>query len=42
MIDLIKKYIDSDPVSYIHIYELLDRDYEIEYASNNGFIIHDL
>ena len=41
MKELIKKYISSDIASYIHIDELLDRDHTIEYASNNGFIIHD-
>ena len=41
MIKKIREYIKRDPVSYIHIEELLDRDYKIEYASNNGFIIHD-
>ena len=41
MKDLIKKYISSDIASYIHIDELLDRDHTIEYASDNGFIIHD-
>ena len=41
MINLIKKYISKDPISFIHIEELLDRKYTIIYASNNGFIIHD-
>lgn len=41
MIELIKNYISKDPISFIHIEELLDRKYTIIYASNNGFIIHD-
>ena len=41
MIELIKKYISRDPISFIHIEELLDREYTIIYASDNGFIIHD-
>lgn len=41
MIELIKNYISKDPISFIHIEELLDRKYTIIYASKNGFIIHD-
>ena len=41
MIKLIKEYISKDPISFIHIEELLDRKYTIIYASKNGFIIHD-
>lgn len=41
MSEVILKYIEKDPVSYIHIYELLDRNYSIIYESNDGFIIHD-
>ena len=41
MIETIKKYISKDPVSYIHISELLQRNHTIIYASDNGFIIHD-
>lgn len=38
---IIKDYIKKDRVSYIHIEELLNRDYSIEYVSSNGFIIVD-
>ena len=41
MIDLIREYIKKDPISYIHIEDLLDKDYSIIYASKNGFIIRD-
>lgn len=41
MIETIKKYISKDPISYIHITELLNRNHTILYASDNGFIIHD-
>lgn len=41
MKDIVLKYIEKDPISYIHIQELLDRHYEILYASNHGFIIKD-
>ena len=41
MIELIRNYIKKDPISFIHIEELLDRKYSIIYASENGFIIHD-
>ena len=41
MIDVIKKYISRDPISYIHIEDLLDNKHTIIYASDNGFIIHD-
>lgn len=41
MIEFIKDYIKKDPVSFIHIEELLDRKYTIIYASKNGFIIRD-
>ena len=41
MIETIRNYISKDPVSYIHITELLDRKYTIVYAGEHGFIIHD-
>lgn len=41
MINIIRNYIKKDPISFIHIEELLDRNYTIIYASENGFIIHD-
>lgn len=41
MIKLVKKYISKDPISFIHIEDLLDREHTILYASNNGFIIRD-
>lgn len=42
MIEVIKKYISKDPISYVHIEELLTRDHKIIYASENGFIIYDV
>lgn len=41
MKDLIKKYISADRISFIHIEELLTRDYTIDYASDKGFVIVD-
>lgn len=41
MIEKIRKYINKDLVSFAHIDELLDREYTIIYASDNGFIIKD-
>ena len=41
MIEVIRKYISKDLISYAHIDELLTRDHTIIYASENGFIIHD-
>lgn len=41
MIETIRNYIKKDPISFIHIEELLDREYTIIYASDKGFIIHD-
>ena len=41
MSETILKYIEKDPVSFIHIKELLTRDYSIIFESDKGFIIHD-
>lgn len=41
MINIIRNYIKKDSISFIHIEELLDRNYTIIYSSDNGFIIHD-
>lgn len=41
MSKLILDYISKDPISYVHIRDLLDRNYTIIYESANGFIIHD-
>lgn len=41
MSNIILNYIQKDPISFIHVRELLDRNYSIIYESNNGFIIHD-
>lgn len=41
MIEKLRKYISKDPISYIHIEELLSRKYTLIYSSDNGFIIHD-
>lgn len=41
MSELINKYIEKDPISFIHVKELLDRNYSIIYESVTGFIIHD-
>ena len=41
MSDLILKYIEKDPISFIHVRELLDRNYSIIFESTDGFIIHD-
>lgn len=41
MSDLILKYIEKDPISFIHVRELLDRKYSIIFESSDGFIIHD-
>lgn len=41
MSKLILDYINKDPISFVHIIELLKRDYTLLYESNNGFIIRD-
>lgn len=41
MSELILKYIERDPISYIHVRELLDRNYSIIFESEHGFIIKD-
>ena len=41
MSNLINEYISKDPISFIHVKELLDRNYSIIYESEFGFIIHD-
>lgn len=41
MEEIILNYIKEDPISYIHISELLKKKYTIIYASDKGFIIND-
>ena len=41
MSETISKYIEKDPVSFIHVKELLTRNYSIIFESDKGFIIHD-
>lgn len=41
MSNLVLKYIEKDPVSFIHVKELLNRNYSVIYESEKGFIIRD-
>lgn len=41
MSNKILNYIQKDPISYAHIFELLDRNYSIIFESEEGFIIKD-
>lgn len=41
MSKLIEDYLNKDPVSFVHVIDLLDRNHTILYESNNGFIIRD-
>lgn len=41
MSETILKYIEKDPISFIHVRDLLDRNHSIIYESDNGFIVRD-